>query len=159
VPKRPPSAGVLVFGNTALTGTDAVATGAGSPRLPFIFRGDARDPSAIFAEGLQPRGTNTDLFKYVSENEPSVFVPTSTSPNIARDLAEQQGGGFVYTIRGQANGIDVNAVLGTRSPFPDELEIAVPGGIQPSDILGAKPVGAGGRFSGPFIKNPAYNPG
>ena len=110
----------------------------------------------IFNEGLQPRGTNADLYRYALENEPSIFVPTSKSPNVARDFADMQGGGYAYTIRGQSQGLDVNAILGKRSPFPHEFEIAVPGGVQPLDIMGARQVAPSGKFVGPFINNPMY---
>ncbi len=122
-------------------------------RGTFIFRGDARSPDVIFEQGFQPRGTNQDLYKYALENEPSVYVPTSKSPTVAREFADMQGGGYVYTIRGQSQGVDVNAALGARSPFPHELEIAVPGGIKPTDIMGARQVAPNGGFEGPFIKN------
>ncbi|UBB93574.1 scabin-related ADP-ribosyltransferase [Xanthomonas oryzae] len=79
--------------------TDTVAGSA--PKFGFIFRGDARSPDVIFEEGLQPRGTNTDLYNYALQNEPSVFVSTSKSPNVARDFVDMQGGGYVYTIRGR----------------------------------------------------------
>lgn len=110
----------------------------------------------IFNEGLQPRGTNTDLYNYALHGEPSVFVSTSKSPNVARDFADIQGGGYVSTIRGQAQGLDVNAILGPQSPFPHEFEIAVPGGVNPLDIMGARQVGPNGTFVGPFIKNRTY---
>jgi hypothetical protein len=32
------------------------------------------------------------------------------------------------------NGIDVNAVLGKLSPYPHELEVAIPWQLLPSDI-------------------------
>lgn len=131
---------------------------SGGRQSGFIFRGDARTPDVIFNEGLQPRGTNTDLYDYALNNKPSVYVPTTTSPTIARDFAEMQGGGYVYTIRGQAQGVDVNAVLGDLSPFPHELEIAVPGGINPLDIMGGRAMAPNGNFTGPFIKNPLFTP-
>ncbi|WP_327196751.1 scabin-related ADP-ribosyltransferase, partial [Xanthomonas albilineans] len=134
--------------------TDA-ATGS-APKFGFIFRGDARSPDVIFKEGLQPRGTNTDLYNYALQNEPSIFVSTSKSPNVARDFVDMQGGGYVYTIRGQAHGLDVNAILGLQSPFPHEFEIAIPGGINPLDIMGARQVGPNGKFLGPFIRNKEY---
>ncbi|MEW5992824.1 MAG: hemagglutinin repeat-containing protein [Candidatus Zixiibacteriota bacterium] len=132
------------------------STVASTRQSGFVFRGDGRSPDVIFEQGLQPRGTNQDLLKYAQQNEPSVFVSTSKSPNVAREFADMQGDGFVYTIRGQADGVDVNAVLGAKSPFPHELEIAVPGGVKPTDIMGARQVGPDGRFIGPFIKNPTY---
>jgi 3-keto-L-gulonate-6-phosphate decarboxylase len=85
-------------------------------------------------------------------------VSTSLTPNVAREFAQMQGGGYVFTIDAPSQGLNVNSILGSRSPFPDELEVAVPGGIQPSSIVGARQVGQNGKFVGPFIKNPAYVP-
>jgi hypothetical protein len=121
----------------------------------YLFRGDDRSPEMVFKEGFQPLGNNTDLHLYASENVPSIYVGTSRSPNVARDYASDEG--FVFTIRGQSQGIDVNGVLGTRSPFPDDLEIAVPGGIKSGDILGGRKVDPNtGKFTGPFIYNPNF---
>jgi len=77
---------------------------------------------------------------------------------VARTAPGVEEGGFVYTVRGQPNGVDVNSTLGSRSPFPKEFEIAVPGSIQSLDIMGARAIGPNGKFIGPFIKNPAYKP-
>jgi hypothetical protein len=130
-----------------------------APELPpFVFRGDSRAPDVIFNEGLQPRGTNVDLLEYAQYNEPSIYIPTSTSPNVARGFAKQQGGGYVYTVKTPEGGIDVNAALGWQSPFKHELEIAIPGGVSPAEILGARQVGPDGKFFGPFVKNPGYVP-
>ncbi len=66
--------------------------------------------------------------------------------------------GYVYAMKTK-NGIDVNAVLGKDSPFPKELEIAVPGGVSPKNILGATPVDASGNFANYSILNPQrYGP-
>ncbi|WP_425509374.1 scabin-related ADP-ribosyltransferase [Xanthomonas oryzae] len=64
---------------------------------------------------------------------------------------------FQGRLRGQAHGLDVNAILGPQSPFHHEFEIAVPGGINPLDIMGARQVGPNGTFVGPFIRNPVYD--
>ena len=125
----------------------------------YLFRGDARPPETIFAEGFTPQGANSDLYRYALMNEPSVFVSTSISPNVAREFSEMQGGGYVYSIKEQASGIDVNAILGAKSPFPEEMEVAVPYGIKSTDILGAREVTPDGKFSGPFIKNPLFGGG
>lgn len=61
---------------------------------------------------------------------PSAFIPTSRSASVAGDFADS-----VYAVRPRG-GIDVNATLGSRSPFPNELEIAVPHSISPFDIRG-----------------------
>lgn len=31
-------------------------------------------------------------------------------------------------------GVDVNEVLGVKSPYPDELEIAIPDKVSPTDV-------------------------
>ncbi|MEA5115911.1 MAG: RHS repeat-associated core domain-containing protein [Geobacteraceae bacterium] len=129
--------------------------GATSGIPEYTFRGDTRVPAEIFNGGFQPRGTNTDLLGYARHNDPSVFVGTSTSPKTAGGFAGE--GGYVYTVRPGSNAVDVNASLGRMSPFPHETEIAVPGGISPSDIMGARQIGSVG-LTGPFIKNPNYIP-
>ena len=122
----------------------------------FTHRGDTRDETVIFAAGFEPKGANTDLFDYAKNNIPSVYVSTSKSPDVAGQFATQFGttDGFVYAMK-PSNGIDVNEVLGSRSPFPDELEVAVPGGFKPDEILGATPINADGSFVGHSILNPA----
>jgi RHS repeat-associated protein len=124
-----------------------------------LFRGDERSPDEVFKTGFQPRGKETDLFKYALYNVPSAYVSTSTSVKIAQEFAS--GNGYVYTIRSQTKGIDVNATLGSNSPFAHEKEIAVLGGIRTEDIMGARKAenrGSKQIFSGPFIKNPNFQP-
>lgn len=56
-------------------------------------------------------------------------------------MALRQGGGYVYRIsRTGLTTIDVNAELGSASPYPDELEMAVPGGIPYENILWTRAV-------------------
>lgn len=119
------------------------------------YRGDGRSPETIFSEGFQPKGTSTDLENYAATNEPSIYVSTSKDPDVAIDFATNYGtkDGTIYTVR-STNGIDVNQTLGKRSPFPEEHEIAIPGGIQPDQILGATPVNADGSYVGYTILNP-----
>lgn len=120
----------------------------------FVFRGDSRPPDVIYREGFQPKGQSTDLYDYAKFNTPSIFVGTTKSPTIAaEDFAGS--GAYVYTVR-SLGGIDVNKVLGSTSPFAHELEVAIRGGVRPKNILGARLVGANGRFIGPFIPNPYY---
>jgi len=76
---------------------------------------------------------------------------------VAMDFAAMQEG-YAYTIRGMSEGLDVNGILGSQSPFPNEFEIAIPGGVPRQNILGGQPVGPGGNFTGPFIANPWYKP-
>jgi hypothetical protein len=96
------------------------------------------------------------LPKYVRTGDPSIFVSTSKTPKVAREDFSYPGS-HVYTVRPGSKGIDVNATLGKHN-LAYEHEIAVPGGVPPSDIMGARQVGSNGMFSGPFIKNPNYVP-
>ena len=96
----------------------------------FTFRGDRRAPSEIFEQGFQPRGTSVDLLDYAANNTPSIYVSTSRSASVAGDFAEN-----IYVVRPRY-GVDVNRALGRHSPFPDELEIAIPGGVSPADVRG-----------------------
>ncbi|TCW85641.1 adhesin [Burkholderia sp. SRS-46] len=151
-------------GGDYATSTEGAANTGGNSSVDrsrqsgFIFRGDGRSPDVIFKEGFQPSGTNADLYNYVQQGGPSNFVSTSLTPNVAREFAELQGEGYVFTINTQPKGVNVNAVLGKLSPFPDEIEIAVPGGIRVSDIMGGRRVDMNGKFVGPFVKNPFYVP-
>ena len=82
-------------------------------------------------------------------------MSTSIDPDVASDFATMYGTrkGTVYSIR-SSNGIDVNKTLGSKSPFPEEKEIAIPGGINAHNILGATPVNADGSYVGYTILNP-----
>ncbi|WP_324767769.1 hypothetical protein [Pokkaliibacter plantistimulans] len=53
--------------------------------------------------------------------------------------------------------LDVNKTLGRKSPFPSEMAIAVPDGVNPDKILDARAVDPDGKFTGPFIKNPVLD--
>lgn len=97
-------------------------------KTPYTYRGDSRGPQDIFENGFQPRGNNTNLLDYTTNNTPSNFVSTSKSSSVAGDFADN-----IYVVKPR-NGIDVNSTLGPKSPFPNELEIAIPGDVRPSDI-------------------------
>jgi hypothetical protein len=122
---------------------------AASRTLSFTFRGDSRAPSTIFDEGFSARGTSTDLFAHALDNTrpPSAFISTSRSADVAAGFSDN-----VFVLRPR-NGIDVNRALGPRSPFPDELEIAIPWRVDPSDIRGVTLPNEG--FS---ILNPNFTP-
>jgi hypothetical protein len=85
------------------------------------------------------------------------LISTSISPNVGREFAEMQVEGYVYTVRKPPQALDVNATLGAKSPYPQELEVVILGAIRPQDILGARQVSADGKFIGSFIKNPKFN--
>ena len=105
---------------------------------------------------LWPCGKGTDLLDYATNNRPSIFVGTSTSPRLASGFAGE--GGYVYTLRPGSGAVNVNSALGAASPFPFEKEVVIPGGIRAIDIKGARVVGSHGEFTGLFVPNPYYQP-
>ncbi len=118
--------------NKNLDGDNKNSTMPAKGAVPaFTYRGDARGPDVIFDEGFQPWGTSDDLFLHALDNRkpPSNFISTSKSFDEASVFDPEN----IYVVR-PVNGIDVNAVLGSKSPFPHELEIAIPKGVKPSDI-------------------------
>ena len=128
-----------------------------------VYRGDSRSPNTIFNEGFSPRGNSTDLYAHALDqtNPPSNFISTSKSQEIGKNFASGQAwgeprNGFMYTIDKPTNGIDVNTTLGSRSPYPFEEEIAIPGKINPSQIKGATPVSSDGAMGNYSILNPNY---
>jgi hypothetical protein len=143
-----PVAGALESG-LAGRATNSVrsTSGAAGDLQGFTFRGDTRGPDVIFNEGFAARGNSEDLFLHALDNTspPSAYIPTSTSYGVASDFAEN-----VYVVRPR-NGIDVNAVLGSKSPFPSELEIAIPYRIDTKDIRAVTL-----RHDGVSILNPNY---
>ena len=136
----------------------AAAGGGPHPIPDTTFRRDNRDPATIHKDGFQPRGTNTDLHEYAEKNVPSVYVGTTVDKNVAakNGFCGTGGDAYVYTVH-PTNGVDVNASLGKTSPFPNEREIAVPGGIPTKNIEGAQKINPDGSL-GPMIPNPNYVP-
>jgi hypothetical protein len=107
----------------------------------YLYRFDTRSPEQISAAGgFVPRGKNMDLFQHVlGEGEASGFVATSSDLNALKSQIVEGKEGFIYKIKPQTKGIDVNATLGAKSIFPLEHEIAIPGTIKASDIVGSVP--------------------
>ncbi|MCW7542082.1 hypothetical protein OOT46_30260 [Aquabacterium sp. A7-Y] len=102
----------------------------------WVYRGDrpSRPPNLVFSGGFRPKGTNLDLLAHARGAPDSGYVATSRSYSIAHAFAGKNG--YVYTICIR-NGVDVNGVLGNRSPYPEQQEIAVPGGISGSQVMWA----------------------
>ena len=122
----------------------------------FVFRGDGRTPEEIFGQGFTATGTNLSVINHTTSNSNSGLISTSTSPNVAREFADMQVGGYVYTIRIPTGSVNVNQALGAKSPYPAELEVVVPGKIDAANIVGARQVDSSGKFTGPFVQNPVY---
>ncbi|MEU4926399.1 hypothetical protein AB0G54_07815 [Streptomyces yokosukanensis] len=118
-----------------------------------LYRSDNRSPDAVFEHGFEPKDpSNTDLKKYVEEDDPSAFVSTSYRDDIGDDF----GGKFTYVIDAPG-GIDINRTLGDH-PLSYEEEVAFPGGIRSEYIKGAYSYDYATGELGEFVPNPNYIP-
>lgn len=120
-----------------------------------LFRGDrsSMTPEKAFKEGFTPKGTGDDLLQHTSSNTTAGdFISTSQEKAIAEGFAGKNG--YVYEIE-TANYIDVNKSLGTNSPYPEQMEFAIPGGVQPYEIKGAY-IMKRGVPTGEYIANPNF---
>ena len=153
-----PSVAVDPLGLSAwMTATHKDSLSSGKP----LFRGDARAPSEIFADGFKPWGDSKDIIAHAihAREPPSYFVSTSSDIAVASKPHFSQGK-YVYHIDKRVQGIDVNKYhnLSGKTNFHEaEFEIAVPGAVRPSDIIGVQPVLPGNRL-GPMVPNPNYVP-
>jgi hypothetical protein len=77
--------------------------------------------------------------------ETSGYVSTSYS----REIAGEFDSSHIYAVRSHS-GVDVNIELGANSPYPEEAELAFPGGIRPGCISGCI------MPSGDWIPNPRF---
>ncbi len=135
----------------------------GIPEAPktdneYLYRGDTRSHNVIFNEGFKSKGDSMDLELHTFDNNtpPSNFISTSTSEDVAIDFgtAYRTKKGNLYVLR-KVPGRDVNKELGSKVPFPEEKEIAIPNQINTEDILGVTPLNADGSYVGYSIPNPA----
>ncbi|MEU0201869.1 MULTISPECIES: RHS repeat-associated core domain-containing protein [unclassified Streptomyces] len=111
-----------------------------------VYRSDTRDPSEIFQSGFEPRGENMDLMEHASGySTDSGYVSTTKYERIAKSR-----GGNVYHIDG-VDGVDVNHEW-PENPFSNEEEIAVPGRVDASRIIGVR------MRDGSWMDNPNYVP-
>ncbi|MFI1400899.1 toxin glutamine deamidase domain-containing protein [Streptomyces sp. NPDC020681] len=125
------------------------------------------DPREVFERGLLPKGRDlVHLIEHVYSNPPSTGYISTTrdvdylTQSVRNDAsaADLLYGSYPWrydvTVPG---GIDVNATLGLASPFPDQQEVAFPGGIHRQYIRGVQPLWNGHPY-GPYIPSPAYAP-
>ena len=111
-----------------------------------VYRSDTRGPDEIFNSGFEPRGSNMDIMEHASGySTDSGYVSTTKYESIA-----QGRGGNVYHIDG-VDGVDVNEAW-PDNPFASEEEIAVPGSVDPSRIIGVR------LQDGTWMDNPNYVP-
>lgn len=136
-----------------------------------LLRWDRRPPNEVLVNGFIPQVSNenpsqqdTDLFGYVKSNTPSVFVSTTKTkfkggkryqPWTPRSSAR----GIIYQYEIFApGGIDVNNSFGDRSPWPNQYEVAFPGGIRPEFIRSVREL-EGGRIQRIWINPYFLDPG
>ena len=122
-----------------------------------VYRGTNKRPEDAFDKGFNPRGKGEDIYKHAVDNTspPSKYVCTSTSCDVAANYATNiMGDGHAYIIRRPENGVDVNKVLGAKSPYPSDKEIAIPGPVPGNQVLGAIPVDKDGNLANYSIPNP-----
>ncbi len=155
---KPAVPGALSVPIGAQTRVNATTTdnipGIGPVKQP-VYRVDQRAPGTIFDEGFQPRGSAADLEIYVNTNQPSIYVSTSKTSDIAYNPDFAKAGSHLYDIDGRGlKGVDVNKVYPTN-PFARESEIAIPGGIPRESVRSSRPILPDGTL-GETIPNPYY---
>ena len=117
-----------------------------------LFRGDRASavPDDVFQNGFKPKGTHNDALLHTKSNTTAGnFVSTSGDKTIATEFAGKNG--YVYVIQTD-NYVDINSTYGAGAYFPEQMEFSIPGGIKPSEIVGAYKK-QGGKIIGDFIPN------
>ena len=110
-------------------------------------------PEKVFKYGFTPKGSSSNLYEHVTSNASAGnFISTSKHKKIAEGFAGRNG--YVYDIETK-NGIDVNDILGINSPYPEQFEVSVFGGVSASEIRGAWKMEKG-KLVGEYIKNPNF---
>ncbi|KAF4589869.1 putative enterotoxin [Ophiocordyceps camponoti-floridani] len=119
----------------------------------FVFRGDARKPAAIRAEGgwlpwSIPYRTPLAFGLYNHERDvkfakgqrDTVYVSTTTSFDVAARYARMNEKGreetYIYYIHATPNMIDLNLSLGNETNFWWQREFSAMGGIRWSQVVG-----------------------
>ncbi|WP_406500595.1 hypothetical protein OG936_24930 [Streptomyces sp. NBC_00846] len=123
-----------------------------------LYRADGRGPQTIFDEGFHSRDIvygQYDLEKYVLVNQPSPFVSTTYD----HDLYKRWKSEFNYYIDAPG-GIDVNKTIGDTHKYADQVEVAFPGGVGRTFIVGACPIDQATKteIMNKCVDNPHYKP-
>jgi hypothetical protein len=130
----------------------------GSISTQTLFRGERSSvsPDVAFKKGFTSKGTHNNVEQHVTSNTTAGnFISTTSDKVIAQQFAGKNG--YVYEIK-SSNYVDVNKTLGSKSPFPEQMEFSIPSGVKPSQIKGAW-VMKGGKLTGEFIPNPGFTGG
>lgn len=141
--------------NNSSTGNSGGNTTKGNGETKILYRGDKASvtPDKVFGNGFTPKGTHSDALLHTKSNATAGnFISTSSDKGIATDFEGKNG--YVYVIETN-NYIDINSTYGTYAIFPEQMEFSVPGGINPSEIIGAYKK-QGGVIVGDLIPNPNY---
>lgn len=119
----------------------------------YLFRFDTRTPDEIYSQGgFIAKGNEYNLQSHVFENTSnSGYISTTQNPTFART---ELGSGYVYTIRNNGLGINVNSVI-PDNKFSYEMEVAFRDKIPNSEIKGARYVSKA-KFTGDFNSNPNF---
>ncbi|AXF39515.1 putative toxin [Paenibacillus phage Yyerffej] len=141
------------------------------PERQRLLRWDRRPPNEILINGFVPQVINADpsleetnLFRYVKSNTKSIFVST-TKTKYKNGKRYQpwsprtRDNGIVYQYEIFApGGVDVNRSFGEQSPWPNQLEVAFPGGIRPEFIRSVREL-QNGRIQRIWINPNFQDPG
>ncbi|MGP4109458.1 ADP-ribosyltransferase [Streptomyces sp. 4N509B] len=124
-----------------------------------LYRADGRSPAVVFAEGFHPWDTvngQYDLEAYVLQNQPSPFVSTTYDHDLYKDFGSST---YNYYIDAPG-GIDVNETIGDDHKYAHQVEVAFPGGIDRSFIVGACPIDrqTDTEIMSACVDNPHYDP-
>jgi hypothetical protein len=132
-----------------------------------LYKFSEKTREEVFRDGLRPKGnTLGHLLEHVYKNPSDTgYVSTSRNIHYLRDSALNDPGSAQALFRRYQwrydvilpGGIDVDATLDIASPFPDQLEIAFPGGIDVRFIRGVQPL-VNGSAVGEYVRNPSFVP-
>lgn len=123
-----------------------------------LYRADGRGPETIFEEGFHARDIaygQYDVEKYVLVNQPSPYVSTTYD----HDLYKRWKAAFNYYIDAPG-GVDVNKTIGDTHKYADQVEVAFPGGVDRTFIVGACPIDPKNKteIMSECVDNPHYRP-
>ncbi|WP_218924481.1 enterotoxin A family protein, partial [Bacillus cereus] len=134
-----------------------------------LIRWDRRPPNEIFRDGFIPQVTSenptledTDLYNYAKSNHKSFFVSTTKTQLKKKNYVwtpRSATTGIIYQYEIYApGGLDVNESLSNESPWPNQMEVAFPGGIRPEFIRSVREM-SNGRVQRVWINPNFMDPG
>ena len=137
------------------SGRSSAGSRGSSSTKKTLYRGDRSSvrPKDVFESGFESKGVHGDPLLHTKSNTTAGnFVSTSADKGIATEFAGKNG--YVFEMRTN-NCIDINGTYGEKILYPEQMEFVVPGGIKPSEIVGAYRV-QNGKIVGDMIPNPNF---